>query len=350
MSVAIVSGSAGLVGAACVRLFAAFGLDVVGIDNDLRRSFFGPSASTSGMRDRLRRELPTYHHHECDIRTRNAIQQLFRRFGAATTAVIHTAGQPSHDWSATNPHYDFSVNAVGTLNLLEATRLHCPSAAFVFTSTNKVYGDRINSLPMQESETRWELDPSHAYSACGVPESMSLDQTMHSPFGASKLAADILVQEYGRYFGLPTGVFRAGCITGCDHAAAELHGFLAYLVRTAVAHKPYTVYGYNGKQVRDILHAADMATAIWEFACAPRIGEVYNLGGGRTSSCSVREAVSMIEGILGRAFTVSYVDTPRRGDHKWWISDTRKFERHYPRWHRRHDLSSIVQGLCDGVA
>jgi CDP-paratose 2-epimerase len=290
----LITGSAGLVGSSAASLFASRGVEIVGIDNDLRKWFFGPESGTESQRRRLEAELPGYRHVDLDIRDAPGLEVLFgqlTRMGGID-AVIHTAAQPSHDWAARDPMTDFAVNALGTMNLLEITRRYCPEAAFIFTSTNKVYGDRPNSLPLVELRTRWELDPLHPYADHGIDENMSLDQTTHSVFGASKVAADVMVQEYGRYFGMNTVVFRGGCLTGPAHSGAQLHGFLSYLMRCAVVGRPYTIFGYKGKQVRDNIHATDLAEMFWRYCDAPRPGEVYNAGGGRTSNCSMLEAIS----------------------------------------------------------
>ena len=347
MAVAIVSGAAGLVGSATVRLLASQGLDVVGIDNDLRGYFFGPAASTGTTRAALQASVDRYTHVDLDIRDADAVNALFARYGASIALVVHTAAQPSHDWAAREPLTDFSVNATGTLILLEATRVHAPQAVFIFTSTNKVYGDRPNELPLRELETRWEIDPAHPFHRFGIDESMDVDRTLHSLFGASKLAADVLVQEYGRYFGLRTACFRAGCLTGSAHAGAELHGFLAYLVGCAAARRPYRVFGYRAKQVRDNLHAADLAVAFWEFFQRPRTAEVYNMGGGRANSCSMLAAIAAVEGITGEPFPYVYDDTARVGDHIWWISDTRRFSEHYPNWAMAYPLDRIVREIYE---
>jgi CDP-paratose 2-epimerase len=350
MSVVVITGSAGLVGSACAREFAQHGCEIVGIDNDMRRVFFGDAASTAFCREKLQRDLRSYAHVDADIRDDTALAQIFARYGRDIHAVVHTAAQPSHDWSARDPRADFSINAVGTLNLLEQTRVHCPDAAFVFTSTNKVYGDLPNELPFEEREKRWELPAGHRYAAHGIDESLSIDQSMKSPFGASKAAADLLVQEFGRYFGLRSAVFRGGCLTGPDHSGAELHGFLAYLVRCAVTGAPYTIYGYRGKQVRDNIHAEDLARAFWHFAAAPRSGEVYNIGGGRFSNCSMLEAIDASQELSGREMHVSYSDQARQGDHIWWISDVRKFQSHYPAWQPRHDIRAILSQIHEAAS
>lgn len=347
MSVAIVTGSAGLIGAQAVRFFARQGLDVVGIDNDMRRYFFGDEASTDWSRRRLEQDVPGYVHVDLDIRDQGAVDAVFRRYGTAVSAVIHTAAQPSHDWAAREPITDFTVNANGTLVLLEATRQHCPDAAFIFTSTNKVYGDTPNRLPLTELETRWELPDSHSWGAHGIDETMSIDGTLHSLFGASKVAADVLVQEYGRYFGMKTGCFRGGCLTGPGHSGAQLHGFLAYLMKCAVSGAPYTIFGYKGKQVRDNIHSYDLVNALWHFCQAPRSGEVYNIGGSRHSNCSMLEAVRMCEALTGRPMNTSYSETNRTGDHVWWISDIRKFQSHYPEWRQDYDIERLMREIHD---
>ncbi|MCC7274909.1 MAG: NAD-dependent epimerase/dehydratase family protein [Alphaproteobacteria bacterium] len=350
MAVAIVTGSAGLIGAAAVRQFSRQGVDVVGVDNDLRRYFFGESASTAWNRQALEREVPGYRHVVADIRDEAAMNDLFRRYGRDVVAVIHAAAQPSHDWAAREPITDFSVNATGTLVLLEATRRHAPEAAFAFLSTNKVYGDTPNHLPLVEHATRFELDAAHPFARHGIDETMSIDGTLHSLFGVSKAAADLLVQEYGRYFGLRTACFRGGCLTGADHSGAELHGFLAYLMQCALTDRPYTVFGHKAKQVRDNIHAADLASALWAFVGQPRSGVVYNMGGGRHSNCSMLEAIAGCERRTGRPMKWSYKDDARVGDHIWWISDTRKFQADYPGWRYEYDLERILDEMHEGLA
>jgi CDP-paratose 2-epimerase len=345
MSVAVITGSAGLIGSEASRYFADLGLDIIGVDNDLRRVFFGDEASTRWQREELEREIgPRYHHVDDDIRNIDGLERMFRRHGPAISLVIHTAGQPSHDWAARDPLTDFAVNAQGTLNLLELTRRHAPDAVFIFTSTNKVYGDTPNRLPLVETPTRWEIAPGHPY-AQGIAEDMSIDQTLHSVFGASKVAADVLVQEFGRYFGLRTACFRGGCLTGPNHSGTQLHGFLAYLVRCAATGTPYRVFGYRGKQVRDNIHSADLIRAFDQFFRSPRIGEVYNIGGGRYSNCSMLEAIALAEEITGRPLQWTYSDVNRVGDHIWWISDVGKFAHHYPGWQQTYDVRQICQEI-----
>ncbi len=341
MSICLVTGSAGLIGSEAVRHFAALGFDVLGIDNNLRETFFGPDASTLWNRSQLESEVGGYTHVDIDIRDREAIDGLFRRYGKSIELIIHAAAQPSHDWAARDPIMDFTVNANGTLHLLQAMRENCPEAVFVFCSTNKVYGDTPNFLPLVELDTRWEIDAAHAY-AKGIPETMSIDQSKHSLFGASKVAADILVQEFGRYFDLKTAAFRGGCLTGPRHSGTMLHGFLSYLMRCVATGKLYTIYGYKGKQVRDNIHAADLIAAFDAFRRAPRCGEVYNIGGGRFSNCSMAEAITECERISGRKGNVEYAEANRIGDHMWYVSDLAKFRAHYPDWELRYDCPSIL--------
>jgi len=345
----IVTGSAGLIGSETVKRFAQDGLRVIGIDNDMRAQFFGAEASTRKTRDDLLRNVSGYEHHNIDIRDAEKLNDLFKHNGGGISAIVHTASQPSHDWAARDPQTDFTVNANGTLNLLEATRNFCPEAPFIFTSTNKVYGDTPNRLPLQELEKRWEIKPGHEYEP-GISESMSIDFTKHSLFGASKAAADVLVQEYGRYFNMPTVSFRGGCLTGPAHAGTELHGFLSYLMICTVTGRPYRVFGYKGKQVRDNIHSYDLVEAFVEYIRSPRPAEVYNIGGSRHSNCSMLEAIDLCEEISGRKLTWSYEETNRIGDHIWWISDVRKFQQHYPGWKFRYGLREILQEIHAAIA
>lgn len=349
MSIAIVTGSAGLIGAESVRFLSGKGMQVVGIDNDMRAEFFGAEASTDWARRELEAQIPRYTHAAVDIRDRERVEALFAEYGEAVELIIHTAAQPSHDWAARDPHTDFTVNANGTLVLLEAMRQFCPKASFVFTSTNKVYGDNPNNLPLVELESRWELDPSHPYYEHGIDEQLSVDHTKHSLFGASKLAADALVQEYGRYFDLNTVCFRGGCLTGPGHSGAQLHGFLSYLMKCAVTGQPYTVFGYRGKQVRDNIHAHDLVNMFWHYHQAPRPGEVYNAGGGRHSNCSMQEAIAHCERLAGKKMDVTYTDDNRIGDHIWYISDTRKFQQHYPEWAYQYSLEQLLAEIYEGM-
>ena len=346
MAVVIVTGSAGLIGSETVQFFCDKGFDVVGIDNDMRRRFFGAEASTDWNRSQLeQRFLTSYTHASIDIRDTSAVDQLFERYGKDVQLVVHTAAQPSHDWAAREPLTDFTVNANGTLNMLEATRRFAPEAVFIFTSTNKVYGDTPNRLPLIEQETRWEVDPSHPFAQEGIDETMSIDQSIHSLFGASKAAADLLAQEYGRYFHMRTAIFRGGCLTGPNHSGTALHGFLAYLMKCVCTGTPYTVYGYKGKQVRDNIHSADLVGAFYQFFLKPREGEVYNMGGSRFSNCSMTEAITLCERIAGKPLSWTYTDTSRIGDHIWYISDTRKFQAHYPEWKQQYDLDALLNDI-----
>lgn len=347
MSVALITGSGGLIGSEASLHFAKLGLDIVGVDNDMRSVFFGSGASTAWSVERLQDELgSSYTHHALDIRDRDAIDGLLKRYGAGISVVIHTAAQPSHDWAAREPFTDFDINAVGTLNLLEATRTHAPEAVFLFTSTNKVYGDSPNRLPLAEQGTRYEIDPGHTY-ANGIREDMSIDSTLHSLFGASKVAADIVVQEYGRYFGMRTACFRGGTLTGSRHSATELHGFLGYVMRCAMTGTPYKVFGYKGKQVRDAIHSNDLVNALVSAFQTPRTAEVYNIGGGRFSNCSVLEAIDLSQSIAGEELEWSYVDQNRVGDHIWWIGDNGKFESHYPEWKMEYNVDRILNDIFD---
>jgi len=349
MDIVLVTGSAGLIGSEAVRFFAEEGLQVVGIDNDMRRVFFGDEASTSWNRARMQEEIPGYIHASEDIRDKKAMERLFSEYGNDIKLIIHTAAQPSHDWAARHPFVDFTVNANGTLVLLEMTRRYSSKAVFVFTSTNKVYGDTSNCLPFIELETRWEIDESHPYSTNGINESMSIDQTRHSLFGASKVASDVLVQEYGRYFGIYTACFRGGCLSGPSHSGTELHGFLAYLMKCAITGDHYTIFGYKGKQVRDTIYSYDLVNMFWHFYQKPRIAEVYNAGGGRHSNCSILEAIPLCEEITGRKVNWSYSDKNRIGDHIWWISDVRKFQKHYPQWEYQYNLQDIKESIHAGI-
>ena len=349
MAIAIITGSGGLIGSESVRFFADKGYEIVGIDNNMRQYFFGEEASTAWNVSRLKEAIPTYRHVNEDIRDEAAMKTVFEQYGSAAEIVIHTAAQPSHDWAAREPFTDFTVNANGTLVLLEMARRFCPSATFIFTSTNKVYGDTPNFLPLIEQETRWELDESHPYAAKGIDETMTIDNSKHSLFGASKVAADVLVQEYGRYFDMPTVCFRGGCLTGPDHSGAQLHGFLAYLMECNLTGDAYTVFGYKGKQVRDNIHSYDLVNMFWHFHRNPRVGEVYNAGGSRNSNCSMMEAIALCEKISGNKMNWSYSDDNRIGDHIWWISDVSKFQRHYPQWSFEYDLNDILMQIYEGM-
>ncbi len=350
MNVALVTGSAGLIGAESVRFLAEKGYHVVGIDNDMRRKFFGEDASTQWSRDSLQETVPHYTHHACDIRDQTAIERIFAEYTGDLKLVIHTAAQPSHDWAAKKPFVDFSVNATGTLTLLECCRRYTPHASFLFTSTNKVYGDQPNRLPLVERETRWEIDASHPFAEHGIDETMSVDQCTHSLFGVSKLSADMLVQEYGRYFGMNTACFRGGCLTGPGHSGTLLHGFLSYLMKCAVKGDRFTILGYQGKQVRDNIHARDLVNMFWHYHQNPRSAEVYNAGGSQHSNCSVLEAIALCEEILGTPMHVDYRDEPRVGDHIWYVSDVRKFRSHYPEWDYEFGLRDTLEQIAESLS
>jgi CDP-paratose 2-epimerase len=349
MALAIVTGSGGLVGSDSVRRLVESGWEVVGIENDMRARFFGPDASTAHVTEQLTEAYPEFRSIEAEIRDEQAVRRIFAEHASQLDLVIHTAAQPSHDWAAREPLTDFGVNAIGTLHLLEASREFAPEATFVFMSTNKVYGDRPNGLPLEEAETRLELPRDHPYYD-GIDTSMSIDRSTHSLFGVSKTAADLLVQEYGRYFEMPTVCFRCGCITGPSHAGAQLHGFLAYLMKCVVTGTPYTVFGYGGKQVRDNIHSADLVEASLQFHHSPRSGAVYNIGGGRRSNCSMLEAIEACEQIAGRELEWELSDQARIGDHRWWISDLAEFGRDYPDWTQQHDIDSMLREIHDANA
>ena len=344
--IAIVTGSGGLIGSESVRHFATLGFDVIGLENDMRAHFFGADASTAHVTDRLLEEVDGFRSLPLDIRDTDGVARVLAEHGGRIEVVIHTAAQPSHDWAASDPHTDFGVNALGTLNLLQATRDHCPDATFVFTSTNKVYGDRPNFLPLEDRGERLELPEGHHWHG-GIGTDMSIDTCTHSLFGVSKAAADLLVQEYGRYFGMPTVCFRGGCLTGPQHAGAQLHGFLAYLMRCTVAGEPYTVFGYDGKQVRDNIHCRDVVRAFEAFHRSPRAAAVYNLGGGREANVSMLEAIAMCERISGRRLEWTLSDQARIGDHRWWISDLSAFRADHLDWALTRGIEDTLQEIHD---
>jgi CDP-paratose 2-epimerase len=345
MNVALITGSAGLIGSEAVEFFSEKFDIILGIDNDMRAYFFGDDASTEWNNDRLKAKISKYKNYDIDIREFLQVEKIFKEYGNDIKLIVHTAAQPSHDWAAKEPLTDFSVNANGTLNMLELTRLHCPKAVFIYTSTNKVYGDNPNFLPLVELEERWEIDEKHPYFKEGIDENMSIDQTKHSLFGASKAAADILVQEYGRYFNMNTAVFRGGCLTGPQHSGTMLHGFLSYLMKCAITGDHYTILGYKGKQVRDNIHAWDLVNMFWNFYQNPRPGEVYNAGGSRHSNCSMIEAIKICERMTGKKMNYSYSNENRIGDHIWYISDVNKFKNHYPDWSYKYNLEDILSQI-----
>jgi CDP-paratose 2-epimerase len=347
--ICIITGSGGLIGSESVKFFSTKFDTVIGIDNNLRSYFFGSGASTEWNTTLLLDTIPNYEHHHVDIRNYQDLESIFNKFGSDIGLIVHTAAQPSHDWAAKEPLTDFSVNATGTLNMLELTRLYCPESVFVFTSTNKVYGDTPNYLPLVETESRWEIVSDHPYHDNGIDELMSIDQSKHSIFGASKVAADVLVQEYGRYFGMKTAVFRGGCLTGPNHSGAQLHGFLSYLMKCAITKESYTVFGYKGKQVRDNIHSYDLVNMFWHFFLNPRPGEVYNAGGGRYSNCSMKEAIVLCEQITGNKMNVGYADSNRIGDHIWYISDVSKFKKHFPNWQYKYNLIETLSEMYENM-
>ena len=349
MEIAIVTGSAGLIGSETVRFLNEKKMKILGIDNDMRQEFFGKDASTDWNRKKLEQQCEGYKHHSIDIRSKEEIDRLFNEYRNDIKLIVHSAAQPSHDWAAKDPIKDFSVNANGTLNLLESARQHCPETVFIHLSTNKVYGDTPNRLPLVEKETRWELDENHAYSKHGIDESMSLDNTTHSLFGVSKTAADLLVQEYGRYFGMKTACFRGGCLTGSGHSGTELHGFLSYIMICAMKKKPYTVIGYKGKQVRDNIHSYDLVNALYHFYQRPGVAKVYNIGGSRHSNCSMLEAISCCEEITGNKLNWTYQDESRIGDHIWWISDVNRFRKDFPGWEYKYTLPQVFEEIYKGL-
>lgn len=341
----LITGSAGLIGSESAKFFANLGFHIYGIDNNMRQYFFGKEASTQWSKRKLIKGLKDkYTHYATDIRNNKKLEEIFKK--NKFDLIIHTAAQPSHDWAAKEPATDFTVNALATLYLLENFRKYCPEAVFIFTSTNKVYGDTPNNLPLIETKTRFELPQNHPYYK-GIDETMSIDNSKHSLFGASKVAADIMVQEYGKYFGLKTGIFRGGCLTGPAHSGTRLHGFLAYLAKCIVTGKKYMIYGYKGKQVRDNIHSYDLVNAFYNFYNKPRSGEVYNMGGSRHSNVSMLEAIEKIEKITGKKAKYEYKDENRSGDHIWYISDVSKFKSHYPDWEYKYDIDKILEEICE---
>lgn len=342
----LVTGSGGLIGSESVRFFCNNGFSVVGVDNNMRAQFFGKEASTEWNSNILKRNFKNYKHFVADIRDEKKINKIFSK--ETYDLIIHCAAQPSHDWAAKDPVTDFTVNANGTLNLLENFRKFSPDAVFIFMSTNKVYGDTPNTLPLIEEDKRFELPKQHKYHI-GIDESMSLDNSKHSLMGVSKTAADLLTQEYGKYFGLKTTIFRGGCLTGPAHSGAELHGFLAYLAKCILTKRKYSIFGYKGKQVRDNIHSYDLVNAFYHVFLKPRVGEVYNIGGSRHSNVSMLEAIGKIEKITKKKANIEYVDQNRIGDHMWYISDVSKFKRHYPEWNFKYDIDMILKDVCDNI-
>ncbi|MBU1167759.1 NAD-dependent epimerase/dehydratase family protein [Patescibacteria group bacterium] len=341
----LVTGSGGLIGSEAVRFFAERDFEVVGIDNDMRKYFFGEEASTKWNSDQLNITYKNFTPYPADVRNNDEIEEIFKKY--KFDLIIHTAAQPSHDWAAKEPFTDFTVNANGTLVLLENFRKHASDGIFIFTSTNKVYGDTPNRLPLVELEKRYEVSKDHPFHEEGIDESMTIDDSKHSIFGASKVAADVMVQEYGRYFELKTATFRGGCLTGPAHSGAELHGFLAYLVKCIATGRKYTIFGYKGKQVRDNIHSYDLVNSFWHFYQNPRIAEVYNMGGSRYSNVSMLEAIEKIETILDKKANYEYSDENRSGDHMWYVSDVSKFKDHYPDWEFKYNVDDILEQICE---
>ena len=346
MSTIIITGSTGLVGSESVDFFCKKGFDVIGIDNNLRSFFFGKEGSTEWVKKKLLKRFNNFYNYNTDIRNLNSLKKIFKKYKKNISLVIHCAAQPSHDYGKNFPILDFNVNATGTLNLLEMTKLFCPDAPFIFMSTNKVYGDNPNKLSLIEKSKRWEIKKSHI-NYKGINENFSIDNCTHSFFGVSKTYADLIVQEYGKNLGLKTVSFRGGCITGPNHSGAKLHGFLSYLVKTGISKKKYSLIGYKGKQVRDNLHSHDLVNCFWEFFKKPKYGEVYNMGGGRYSNCSILEALELVENIKKINIKKEIIKKNRVGDHMWYISDTRKFRKDFPNWKQKYNTKRIIEELID---
>ena len=344
MNIALITGSCGLVGSEASLYFAKKGFKILGIDNNTRKFFFGKDGDISWIKKKLKKNLKDYNHFDIDIRNYHSLKKIFNKYKKKIKVIIHAAAQPSHDWAKDKPFIDFDINAKGTLNLLELTKTYCPKAPFIFMSTNKVYGDNPNSLPLIEKKTRWEIKNTHKYKL-GIDESMSIDNCTHSFFGASKAYADLIVQEYGKNVGLKTACFRAGCITGPNHSGAKLHGFLSYLVKTSIQKKEYTLIGYKGKQVRDNIHSQDLVSSFWEFYKKPRRGEVYNAGGGNYSNCSIIEALNYIEKKLNLKIKKNFKRQNRIGDHIWYVSSMKKFKKHFPKWKQNYNSNRILDEL-----
>ena len=344
MSVVLITGSCGLVGSESVKFFSSKGFDVVGIDNNFRLKLFGKDGDINWIKNKLIKDYKNYTHKNIDIRNYAALEKIFKKYKNSVKLVIHSAAQPSHDWAKIKPFVDFGINALGTLNILNLTKKYSQNAPFIFMSTNKVYGDNPNLLPLQELKSRWEISKRHKYFR-GINESMSMDNCIHSFFGTSKSYADLIVQEYGKNERLKTVSFRAGCITGPNHSGAKLHGFLSYLVKSSLLKKTYSIFGYKGKQVRDNIHSHDLVQCFWNYFKKPRIGEVYNIGGGRISNCSVIEALNLVESITNIEIKKNYNKENRVGDHIWYISDTRKFKKDYPNWKQKYNTKKIIEEL-----
>ena len=346
MSIVIITGSTGLVGSESVNFFSDKGFDVVGIDNNLRQFFFGKDGSTKWIKSRLLKRNKKFRNYNIDIRNTSGLEKIFRKYNKNIKLILHCAAQPSHDYGKNFPIIDFNINATGTLNLLELTKKFCSDAPFIFMSTNKVYGDNPNKLNFTEKKTRWELKASDKYYS-GIDENFSIDNCTHSFFGVSKTYADLIVQEYGKNVGLKTVCFRSGCITGPNHSGAKLHGFLSYLVKLTLSKKKYSIIGYKGKQVRDNLHSYDLVNCFWHFFKKPRVGEIYNMGGGRYSNCSIIEALDIVENLTGLNINKQKIRTPRIGDHIWYITSLKKFKKHYPNWKQKYNTKKIIEELIE---
>ena len=348
MSLVLITGSCGLVGSEAAIFFSKKGFEILGVDNNARKFFFGPDGDISWIKKSLKKKIKNYNHYNIDIRNYNSLKKIFSKYRSQIKLIIHCAAQPSHDWAKNKAFIDFDVNAKGTLNLLELTKKYCSSSPFIFMSTNKVYGDNPNKLPLIEKKTRWEVNKNHKF-VNGIDETMSLDSCTHSFFGVSKTYADLIVQEYGKNIGLKTACFRAGCITGPNHSGAKLHGFLSYLVKISLKKRKYTLIGYKGKQVRDNIHSHDLVTCFWEFYKKPRYGEVYNIGGGRYSNCSILEALNLVESYTNLKIKKKIISRNRVGDHIWYISNMKKFKRHYPKWKQSYSTKKIIYELINSL-
>ena len=346
MSIALITGSNGLVGSESVKFFSQKGFNIIGIDNNLREFFFGKDGSTQWIKNKLKKQIKNYSHYNTDIRNYKKLEKIFKKYKKNISVIIHCAAQPSHDYGKNFPLLDFNVNATGTLNLLELTKIYCPDSPFIFMSTNKVYGDNPNKLKIIEKRNRFELSKDNQYYK-GIDENFSLDNCTHSFFGVSKTYADLIVQEYGKNLGLKTVSFRGGCITGPNHSGAQLHGFLSYLVKLTSTKKKYTIIGYKGKQVRDNLHSLDLVKCFWEFYKKPKKGEVYNIGGGRFSSCSIIEALNEVETQLKVNIKKKFIAKNRIGDHIWYITNNNKFKKDYPNWKQMYNTKRIISELIE---
>ena len=344
MSLVLITGSCGLVGSEAAIFFSKKGFEILGVDNNARRFFFGPDGDISWIKKSLKKKIKNYNHYNIDIRNYNSLKKIFSKYRNQIKLIIHCAAQPSHDWAKNKAFIDFDVNAKGTLNLLELTKRYCSSSPFIFMSTNKVYGDNPNKLPLIEKKTRWEINKNHKF-VNGIEETMSLDSCTHSFFGVSKTYADLIVQEYGKNIGLKTACFRAGCITGPNHSGAKLHGFLSYLVKSCLTKKSYNIIGYKGKQVRDNLHSKDLINCFWEFFKKPRYGEIYNTGGGKFSNCSILEAINLVESYTNLKIKKKIISRNRVGDHIWYISNMKKFRKSYPNWKQKYSIKKIIEEL-----